>query len=89
MKDVFQHWLDAHEPAKKARVLARLREMRGGKLYDPAFGRRMRGEGIFAEQIGRVFEVAARRAGLNRTEFRSSTAHFRRPGGVQTELPLL
>ncbi len=89
VKDVFQRWLDAHEPAKKTRVLARLRDLRGGKLYDPAFGRRMRGEGIFAEQIGRVFEVAARRAGLNRAEPKLSTAHFRRPGGVQTELTLL
>jgi DNA repair photolyase len=89
VKDVFQRWLDAHEPAKKTRVLARLRAMRGGKLYDPAFGRRMKGEGVFAEQIGRVFEVAARRAGLNRAEPKLSTAHFRRPGGVQTELTLL
>lgn len=86
VKDVFQAWLDTHEPAKKARVLVRLRDMRGGRLYDPAFGRRMKGEGVFAAQIGRVFEVAARRAGLNRTEIRLSTAHFRRPGGVQLDL---
>lgn len=88
VKDVFQAWLDTHEPAKKARVLARLRDMRGGRLYDPAFGRRLKGEGLFAEQIGRVFAVAARRAGLNRTEIKLRTAHFRRPGGHQAELPL-
>ena len=86
VKDVFLAWLDAHAPSKKDRVLARLRELRGGKLYDATFGARMRGEGIFAEQIKQLFAVSARRAGLNRDEFALSAAHFRRPGGVQLEL---
>ena len=67
-------------------MLSRIRDLRGGKLYDATFGTRMRGEGIFAEQIARMFEVGVRRAGLNRVEFNLSTAHFRRPGGVQLEL---
>lgn len=86
VKDVFLQWLDDHEPGKKERVLARLRDLRGGRLYDASFGARMRGEGIFAEQIRRMFDVTARRAGLNREEIRLSTAHFRRPGGVQLEM---
>ena len=86
VKDVFLQWLDDHEPGKKERVVSRLRDLRGGKLYDATFGTRMRGEGIFAEQIARMFEVAARRAGLNREQTTLSTAHFRRPGGVQLEL---
>ena len=60
--------------------------MRGGKLYDATFGERLRGQGIFAEQIRQMFEVATRRAGLNREETPLSTANFRRPGGVQLEL---
>ena len=67
-------------------MVSRIRELRGGKLYDATFGERMRGEGIFAEQIKQLFEVSARRAGLNREEFNLSTSHFRRPGGVQLEL---
>ncbi len=86
VKDVFLQWLDTHEPGKKERVLSRIRDLRGGKLYDASFGTRMRGEGIFAEQIAQLFGVAARRAGLNRGEPSLSTAHFRRPGGVQLEL---
>ncbi|MDQ5978379.1 MAG: hypothetical protein QG602_1353 [Verrucomicrobiota bacterium] len=86
VKDVFLAWLDTHAPSKKDRVVARLRELRGGKLYDASFGARMRGEGIFAEQIKQLFAVSARRAGLNRDDIRLSTAHFRRPDGVQLEL---
>jgi len=86
VKDIFLQWLETHEPGKKDRVIARIRELRGGKLYDSTFGARMRGEGIFAEQIKQLFAIAARRAGLNRTEIKLSSAHFRRPGGVQLEM---
>lgn len=86
VKDVFLAWLDAHAPSKKDRVVSRIRELRGGKLYDATFGARLRGEGIFAAQIKQLFDVSARRAGLNREDFHLSTAHFRRPGGLQLEL---
>ncbi|MBA4136855.1 MAG: radical SAM protein [Opitutus sp.] len=86
VKDVFIEWLEAHEPGKKERVLSRVREMRGGQLYDARFGVRGRGEGIFADHLHQLFEVTARRLGLNREEFPLSTTHFRPPGGVQLEL---
>ncbi len=86
VKDIFLEWLDRNEPLKKERVLSRVRELRGGKLYNATFGERMRGEGLFAEQIKQLFSVAARRAGLNRSEIKLSTAHFRRPGGEQLNL---
>jgi DNA repair photolyase len=86
VKDVFLQWLDDHEPGKKERVLSRLRELHGGKLYNATFGDRMRGQGIFAEQIRQMFEVASRRAGLQREHPALSTAHFRRPDGNQLEL---
>lgn len=86
VKDVFTRWLDDHAPSKKARILDRLRTLRGGKLYDSDWGRRMRGDGLFAEQLEQLFHVSARRLGLNRDNFELSTAHFRRPGGNQLEL---
>jgi DNA repair photolyase len=86
VKDIFLTWLDTHAPSKKDRVVSRIRELRGGKLYDATFGTRMRGEGIFAEQTKQLFEVSARRAGLNRSEINLSSSAFRRPGGVQLEL---
>jgi DNA repair photolyase len=86
VKDVFLQWLGDHEPGKQERVLARLRELHGGKLYNATFGDRMRGQGIFAEQIRQLFEVARRRAGLQTGHPELSTAHFRPPGGQQLEL---
>ena len=63
---LFEHWLDEHFPDRKEKILGRIRHLRGGeKLNDTQFGKRMRGDGIFAEQIGRMFEVGCRRAGMN------------------------
>lgn len=86
VKDVFLHWLDDHVPGKKDRVLSRVREIRGGKLNVSDWGQRMRGEGIFADQIRELFSVAARRAGLAARRLDLSTAHFRPPGGRQLTL---
>jgi DNA repair photolyase len=86
VKDIFTSWLEAHVPGKKDRVLDRLRQMRGGKLYDAEWGRRMKGEGVLAKQISDLFVIAARRAGLNKSAIDLSTRHFRRPPGAQLEL---
>lgn len=80
VKDVFGRFLDDNAPGRKERVLARLRDLHGGELYSADWGRRMKGQGIFAEQLARLFEVSARRAGLNQAPFTLTTAHFRRPG---------
>ena len=48
---LFEQWLSQHFPDRKDKVLHRIRAIRGGKLNDPRFSSRMRGEGIFAEQI--------------------------------------
>ena len=61
---LFEHWLDEHFPEKKDKILSRIRSMRGERLNDSRWGSRIVGEGIFAEQVRSMFEVAARRAGL-------------------------
>ena len=86
VKDIFQQWLDDHAPTKKARVLDRIRQLRGGQLNVSEWGARMKGEGIFADQIRELFQVTARRAGLNQERHVFSTANFRRPGGEQLSL---
>jgi DNA repair photolyase len=86
VKDVFGQWLDDHEPGKKARILDRVQQFSGGKLYRSEWGARMKGTGLLAEQTGQMFDVAARRAGLNQEHFTLSTEHFRRPGGEQLAL---
>jgi DNA repair photolyase len=85
---IFEEWLERNVPGKKEKVLNRIRAMRGGKLNDPRFGARMRGEGIFAEQISQMFHVARRKAGLAEDGPELSTAGFRRPEGTQLGLGL-
>jgi DNA repair photolyase len=85
---LFEQWLADHFPDRKAKVLERIRALRGGKLNDSRFGQRMRGEGIFAEQIRALFSVARRKAGLDRESPELSTNSFRRPAGPQLELGL-
>ncbi len=64
VKDLFAAWLERHFPDRKAKVLNRIMDLRGGKLNESAFGSRMRGHGIWAEQMKRVFEVAKCKAGM-------------------------
>lgn len=85
---VFQEWLEQNEPGKKDKVLNRIRSIRGGKLNDPRFIERMRGQGIFAEQIRQMFKVARKKAGLTDSGPELSVAAFRRPAGDQMELEL-
>jgi DNA repair photolyase len=79
VSDLFAEWLAHHAPRRKEKVLNRVREMREGRLNDPAFGRRMRGRGPFAEQIRNLFAVSCRRHGLERHAPELSTESFRRP----------
>jgi DNA repair photolyase len=62
---VFQEWLRRERPALLEKVLGRVRDARGGKLNDPAFGRRMCGTGEMAAQVRALFKLFARRHGLD------------------------
>jgi DNA repair photolyase len=80
LEELFTDWLERHYPARKDKVLHRIREMRGGRLNDPRFGRRMRGEGPHAVLLRRRFEIACRRLGLERERPRLDVTGFRVPG---------
>ena len=86
VKELFERWLDDHFPDRKPKVLARLRDLRGGKLNDPRFGSRLRGEGIFAEEIRALFAIACRRAGIAEGRVELSADAFRRPQAAQLAL---
>ncbi len=86
IKDLFDAWLYAHAPLRKARVLSLVRQCRGGRLNDPTFGRRMRGQGPYAELIGRRFALARRRYGLDRRAPALRTDLFEPPSGRQLRL---
>ena len=79
LNEVFQQWLQLHYPQRAARVMARIREMRGGKDYDSNFATRMKGSGLWAELIAQRFRKACMRHGLNRERITLDLTQFR-PG---------
>jgi len=83
---LFESWLERHAPLRKHRVLARVREVRGGRINDPGFHTRMRGAGTYADQLHELFRLACRRAGLSSEQIPLSTAAFRRPPEPQLAL---
>jgi DNA repair photolyase len=88
IKELFTEWLRAHAPLKAERVLSLIRQCRGGRLNDAAFGRRMRGEGAYAELIERRVVLARRRLGLDRARPELRTDLFVPPGS-ERQLRLL
>ena len=79
---LFEQWLMQNARERKAKVLNRIRSIRGGRLNDPNFGSRMTGEGIFAKQVAAMFSLACRKAGIDGGKPNLSTAAFRRPAST-------
>jgi DNA repair photolyase len=77
---LFEEWLTLHAPLQKDKILNRVREMRSGRLNDPNFGSRLRGEGEYAKQLKGLFEASCRKVGLNASRPALSVEAFRRPG---------
>ncbi|MEC7961742.1 MAG: radical SAM protein, partial [Pseudomonadota bacterium] len=65
---LFQDWLAEHYPDRAGRVMARLREMHVGQAYSAEWGKRMRGEGHYAQILSHRFKLAARRLGLDQPQ---------------------
>ncbi len=86
---VFKEWLLRHHPDRYRHVLSLIRSMRGGKDYDAEWGKRMRGAGPYAWQIGRRFEMAAKRLGLNTQRKALRTDLFVPPAKKAAQLQLL
>ena len=76
---LFRAWLEQHLPERAARVMARVRDMRGGKDYDADFAHRMKGQGPWAELIGQRVRKAAARHGLPRERLALDCSRFRPP----------
>lgn len=84
---LFKEWLLRNYPDRYRHVLSLIRSMRDGKDYDAEWGKRMRGEGPYAWQIGRRFEIAAKRLGINVNKKRLRTDLFSpTPGSEQLTL---
>lgn len=83
---LFEQWLDTHIPGKKDRIMNRIRDTRGGEVYKPGFGTRMRGEGFWAQQISTLFHVLAKKHNLTRGKLNINSNAFRKPGSQQLTL---
>jgi DNA repair photolyase len=88
LRDLFREWLKAIYPERERHVFKLIRDMRGGKDYDSTWGRRMKGTGPYAWMIGRRFEMACEKLGLNASKFSLSTSHFRKPKPASEQLTL-
>jgi DNA repair photolyase len=88
IKDLFREWLDEHFPDKAKHVISLVRDLHGGRDYDASFGRRQTGTGPYAWSIGRRFELACRRLGINRRRLRLSTSLFTPPSRDRKQLDL-
>jgi DNA repair photolyase len=73
---IFKDWLLRHYPDRFRHVMSLIRSMRDGKDYDSEWGKRMKGSGPYAWQIGRRFEIAAKRLGLNERKLPLRTDMF-------------
>jgi DNA repair photolyase len=87
LKEIFQDWLQVHEPLKAERVMALIREGRGGREYDATFGRRMTGSGAYADMIAQRFRLAVRRLGFGDAPALDCSAF--RPPSLDGQLSLL
>ncbi|MBZ9797492.1 PA0069 family radical SAM protein [Mesorhizobium sp. ES1-4] len=86
---IFKDWLLRHYPDRYRHVMSLIRSMRDGKDYDSEWGKRMKGAGPYAWQIGRRFEITAKRLGLNAERRTLRTDQFIAAGKDQEQLMLL
>jgi DNA repair photolyase len=88
IKDLFAAWLAERRPDRAERVMSLVRQMRGGRDYDPDWGKRMTGEGPIADVLARRFAIARRRFCLDRPQPPLDTSQFRVPprSGDQIDL---
>ena len=85
---LWQDWLAEHAPERADKIMSRLREMHGGKDYDPRWHHRMRGTGEYAEMIAARFRLAVKRLGLETAMPGMRTDLFRPPPRAGDQLSL-
>jgi len=88
VRDLFREWLMANYPDRYRHIFTLIRDMRGGRDYDSQWGTRMKGTGPMAWMIGRRFEIACDKLGLNKRRSKLTTDHFVRPKRSGQQLSL-
>ena len=88
VRDLFREWLIANYPDRYRHVMKLVRDTRDGKDYDSQWGTRMKGTGPYAWMLGRRFEVACERLGLNVNRTSLTTQYFRKPKPDDAQMSL-
>ena len=88
VKEVFSDWLEEHRPGSKEKILSRIEETQGGTLSHGEFGKRLKGVGVWSEQIQMLFKVSKHRYGLANRRPEVSAAAFRRPREIGGQMDL-
>jgi DNA repair photolyase len=88
VRDLFREWLMANYPDRYRHVFTLIRDMRDGRDYDSQWGTRMKGTGPMAWMIGRRFEIACEKLGLNKRRSKLTTDHFAKPKRSGEQLSL-
>lgn len=88
IKEIFTEWLEAHVPDRKTRIVKLVRETRGGALYDPTWGKRQSGDGVFAKLLADRFALACRRLELGERDWTLRHDLFRAPSAEPRQLDL-
>ena len=65
VSELFREWVEAHFPDRAKRIMGRVRELHGGRDYDPEWGKRLRGEGAFADLVSHRFAIQVKRLGID------------------------
>ncbi|MEO8665543.1 MAG: PA0069 family radical SAM protein [Ignavibacteria bacterium] len=88
VKDLFSEWVKREFPDRANKIIHRIMDLRGGKLYDSTWGKRMTGEGEWADTIHKIFEASCNKLDLNRDKYSLRKDLFRIPENQTDQLNL-
>jgi len=88
VKEIFTTWLEEHVPGSSEKILARIRDLRGGALHSSEFGERLRGRGFWGDQIRTIFSRCLIREKYGAEHFEYNLSAFRQPSSPQLSLGL-
>lgn len=88
VKEVFAAWLEQHYQGMREKILNRIEETQGRTLSHPEFGKRLKGVGVWSEQIQQIFKISLKRAGLIHRRVEVTAANFRRPREIGGQMEL-
>jgi len=85
VKELFTDWIGREFPDRADKILNRIRDLHGGKLYDSSFGTRLTGEGKWAETVQRIFETNCNKYHLNKEKIPLNTHLFSIPADISNK----